>query len=113
MADLRGLFTLPPGADFAAETVAGLIARMARRPPEAMARVIEGLITGVGFIGGGAIIKHGEAVRGTATAASLWATGAIGASVGLGQYDLAIAMSAFTVLTLRLVAPFKAKDDPQ
>jgi putative Mg2+ transporter-C (MgtC) family protein len=37
--------------------------------PEGAARVVEGLITGVGFIGGGAIIKHGNAVRGTATAA--------------------------------------------
>ncbi len=39
MAEMRGLFTLPPGVDFAAETVAGLIARMAGRPPEEMARV--------------------------------------------------------------------------
>ena len=44
--------------------------------PEGTARVVEGLITGVGFIGGGAILKHGASVQGTATAASLWATGA-------------------------------------
>jgi putative Mg2+ transporter-C (MgtC) family protein len=53
--------------------------------PEAQARIIEGLITGIGFIGGGAIIKHGGAVQGTATAAGLWATGAIGAAVGPGE----------------------------
>ena len=46
--------------------------------PEGQARIIEGLITGIGFIGGGAIIKQGGAVQGTATAAGLWATGAIG-----------------------------------
>jgi putative Mg2+ transporter-C (MgtC) family protein len=47
--------------------------------PEGQARIIEGLITGIGFIGGGAIIKQAGA-EGTATAAGLWATGAIGAA---------------------------------
>ncbi len=75
--------------------------------PEAMARVVEGLITGVGFIGGGAILKHEHAVRGTATAASLWATGAIGAAVGLGAYDVAVIVSVFTFATLKLLKPFK------
>lgn len=79
--------------------------------PEALARIVEGLITGVGFIGGGAIIKHGNAVRGTATAASLWATGAIGASVGLGSYDVAIAISALTFVTLRYLSPLKKEHD--
>jgi putative Mg2+ transporter-C (MgtC) family protein len=49
--------------------------------PEAMARIVEGLITGMGFIGGGAILRLKDSVKGTATAASLWATGAIGVSV--------------------------------
>ena len=79
--------------------------------PEALARIVEGLITGVGFIGGGAIIKHGNAVRGTATAASLWATGAIGAAVGLGSYDVAIAISALTFVTLRFLSPLKKERD--
>lgn len=79
--------------------------------PEAMARIIAGLITGVGFVGGGAIIKHGSSVRGTATAASLWATGAMGGAVGLGEYDVAVIVSAFTFLTLRLMRFFKT-DDP-
>jgi len=51
---------------------------------EATARIGEGLITGMGFIGGGAILVVTASVRGTATAASLWATGAIGTAVGLG-----------------------------
>ena len=50
----------------------------------AQARILEGLITGVGFIGGGAILKHAGQASGTATAASLWATGALGAAVGFG-----------------------------
>ena len=80
---------------------------LARGSPEAMARIVEGLITGVGFIGGGAILKLGHSVRGTATAASLWATGAIGAAVGLGSYDVAVTIAVFTILTLKLLLPLK------
>jgi putative Mg2+ transporter-C (MgtC) family protein len=75
--------------------------------PEGTARIIEGLMAGMGFIGGGAILKHDNSVRGTATAASLWATGAMGAAVGLGAYDVAVMVSLFTFLTLWLLAPFK------
>jgi putative Mg2+ transporter-C (MgtC) family protein len=77
--------------------------------PEAMARIMEGLITGMGFIGGGAILRHKESVRGTATAASLWATGAIGVSVGLGSYDVAIVLSLITIATLWPLSMFKRK----
>jgi putative Mg2+ transporter-C (MgtC) family protein len=80
--------------------------------PEATARIIEGLITGIGFIGGGAIIKHGGAVQGTATAAGLWATGAIGAAVGLGSYDVAVVIAAFTIFTFRGLSPLKQQQQP-
>lgn len=75
--------------------------------PEGTARIIEGLMTGMGFIGGGAILKTERTVQGTATAAGLWATGATGAAVGLGAYDVAVMISAFTFLTLWLLTPFK------
>lgn len=75
--------------------------------PEGTARIIEGLMTGMGFIGGGAILKTENSVRGTATAASLWATGATGAAVGLGAYDVAVVISLFTFLTLWLLVPLK------
>ena len=79
--------------------------------PDGMAKVIEGLITGIGFIGGGAILKQGSSVHGTATAASLWATGAIGVSAGLGSYDVAVAVAVFTFLTLRLLPLVKDDDE--
>ena len=79
--------------------------------PEGMSKVIEGLITGIGFIGGGAILKQGTTVLGTATAASLWATGAIGVSVGLGAFDVAITVAIFTFLTLRLLPLVKDDDE--
>ena len=75
--------------------------------PDGMSKVIEGVITGIGFIGGGAILKHGNTVQGTATAASLWATGAIGVSVGLGQFDVALTIAAMTFLTLTLLSKVK------
>jgi putative Mg2+ transporter-C (MgtC) family protein len=75
--------------------------------PEAIARITEGLIVGMGFIGGGAILRHEVSVQGTATAASLWVTGAIGAAVGLGSYDVAIVLSVFTFLTLWMMEPLK------
>jgi putative Mg2+ transporter-C (MgtC) family protein len=80
--------------------------------PEAQARIVEGLITGIGFIGGGAIIKQGGAVQGTATAAGLWATGAIGAAVGLGSYDVAIVIALFTYFTFRGLSPLKQQQPP-
>ncbi len=80
--------------------------------PEAMARVIEGIITGMGFIGGGAILRMKTSVRGTATAASLWATGAMGTAVGLGAVDIAALLSVVTFFTLRALTPLKA-DTPE
>lgn len=79
--------------------------------PDGLSKVIEGLITGIGFIGGGAILKQGTTVQGTATAASLWATGAIGVSVGLGSYDVAVTIAVFTFLTLRFLTLVKEEDD--
>lgn len=80
---------------------------MTSTSPEAMARIIEGLITGMGFIGGGAILRREDSVRGTATAASLWITGAIGVAVGLGAYDVALLLSVATFGTLRLLPTLK------
>jgi len=84
--------------------------------PEAMARIVEGIITGMGFIGGGAILQMKESVKGTATAASLWATGAIGTAVGLGSYDVAVMIALATIATLWCFSPLKKQlglEDPQ
>ncbi|HST36952.1 MAG TPA: MgtC/SapB family protein [Allosphingosinicella sp.] len=75
--------------------------------PDAMSRIIEGLLAGMGFIGGGAILRGEQTVRGTATAASLWVTGAIGVSVGLGAYDVALMLAIATFVTLQLLDPLK------
>jgi putative Mg2+ transporter-C (MgtC) family protein len=81
-----------------------------RDHPEGRARLIEGVITGMGFIGGGAILKIGDSVRGTATAASLWVTGAIGVCCAVETYDVAVVLSIVTIVTLRLLTPLKAEE---
>lgn len=75
--------------------------------PAAMARVLEGVITGVGFLGGGAILQQRGSVKGTATAASLWVTGAIGVACGLGNYDVALVLAIFTMATLWIMREIK------
>ncbi len=80
---------------------------LTRGEPEAMARIVEGVITGIGFIGGGAILKNGGEVHGTATAAALWATGAIGVAAGLANYDVAAVICLFTALTLYALGRLK------
>lgn len=78
---------------------------------DAEARVIQGLMTGMGFIGGGAILRQGGSVRGTATAASLWATGAIGLAVASHRFEIAFLISIATFLTLRYLKPIAASQD--
>jgi putative Mg2+ transporter-C (MgtC) family protein len=70
-------------------------------------RIIQGLMTGIGFLGGGAIVKKGLTVHGTATAASIWSTAAIGAAVAYDRYEIAIALTLATFLTLRWLQSLK------
>ena len=78
---------------------------------DAEARVLQGIITGIGFIGGGAILKSKGNVMGTATAASIWNTGLIGMAVAFGRYEIAILMAAINFITLRYVRRLKTGDD--
>ena len=75
---------------------------------DAEARVLQGVITGIGFIGGGAILKSRGSVSGTATAASIWTTGLIGIAVAADRFEIAIILSALTFTTLRLGRELKS-----
>ena len=79
---------------------------------ESHARLLYGLMTGIGFIGGGSILKDRGGVSGTATAASIWNTGALGAAVAWRRYEIALVLSVVTFLTLWLVPPLKAHVRP-
>lgn len=82
--------------------------------PEALAKILYGLMTGIGFIGGGAILKLKDeaSVHGTATAASIWNTGAIGAAVAFQRYEIAVALAAVNFAALRFVPKLKKKIVP-
>ena len=75
----------------------------------AQSRILVGVMTGIGFIGGGSILKEATTVHGTATAASLWNMGAIGASVAYGNYGLAALLCAVNYLSLLFLTPFEDK----
>ena len=78
---------------------------------ETEARLIQGLIGGIGFIGGGAILKEGTSVRGLATAASIWGTGAIGAAIAFEREEIAIVLSVIMFLTLQILTPIAENND--
>ena len=78
---------------------------------EAQSRIIQGLVAGIGFIGGGAILKSENRVHGVATAASIWNTGVVGASVALDRYLLAAMLAALNLFALRMLLPVKSKLD--
>jgi len=67
---------------------------------DASTRVLQGIITGMGFIGGGAILKGKANVTGLATASSLWATGAMGIAVAWQRFEIALVLSGMMLLTL-------------
>jgi len=75
--------------------------------PDAIARLLPGLMTGIGFIGGGAILKNNGSVDGTATAAAIWTTGAVGAAVAFERYEIAVVLALISFLILTLASPFK------
>ena len=73
----------------------------------AQARFFQGLMTGIGFLGGGAIVKRGLNVHGTATAASIWNTAAVGAAVAYGLLEIAVVLSAANFAVLRWLGSIK------
>jgi len=79
--------------------------------PSARSRIIQGLVAGIGFIGGGAILKAEGNVHGTATAASIWTTGVLGAAVAEDRYYLAITLAVMNLITLRVLLPLKERLD--
>jgi len=74
---------------------------------EGQARVFQGMVSGIGFIGAGAIIKDRADVHGLATAVSLWITVSVGIAASYRLFVLGAVLSATTLVALRLLKPFK------
>ncbi len=70
------------------------------------AKVVSGIMTGIGFLGAGALFRQDDVVQGAGSAASIWAAGAIGIVCGLGQLWLAAMLAAAILLLLIAGRPF-------
>jgi putative Mg2+ transporter-C (MgtC) family protein len=72
--------------------------------PEGLSRVIQGIVTGIGFIGAGTILKISQehAIKGLTTAASVWMTAAIGVTVGLGNLGIGLMVTLLALIILWL-----------
>ena len=78
---------------------------------EGQSRIIQGVVAGIGFIGGGAILKSESGVHGVSAAASIWNIGVVGASVAQNRYLLAATLAALNLFALRVLLPLKARLD--
>jgi putative Mg2+ transporter-C (MgtC) family protein len=88
-----------------------LAEELTRRPTGGVGdstRVIQGIVTGIGFLGAGVIVKEGFSVRGLTTAASIWVISAVGVVIGAGFYFLG---AVATLLTLALLSILRKVED--
>lgn len=72
---------------------------------DAESRVIQGVITGVGFLGAGALMHTQGNVHGLTTAASIWLVTGVGVACGLGRYDIAVITTVLTLIVLWGLSP--------
>ncbi len=70
---------------------------------DAFSRIIQGIITGVSFIGGGTILRDQDHVRGLTSAAAIWVTAALGLLIGCGLWQLGLASALICWVILRVV----------
>ncbi|MEO6950258.1 MAG: MgtC/SapB family protein [Polyangia bacterium] len=76
-------------------------------------RIAASIVTGIGFLAGGAILRQGTSIQGLTTAAGLWLVGAIGMASGAGMYPVACFVTVCGVIALTLLRRFEDKDDRQ
>src|SRR3989338_1666335 len=72
-------------------------------------RIAAGIVTGIGFLCAGTIIRYGKAVRGLTTAASLWVTSGLGMAVGAGFYEASLTVAVIMFLVLIALRPFEKR----
>jgi putative Mg2+ transporter-C (MgtC) family protein len=75
-------------------------------------RIAAQVVSGIGFLGAGAIIRLGNSIRGLTTAASLWFVAAVGLAIGAGMYLVAAAAEALGIITLMFLYVFEKKIFP-
>ena len=72
-------------------------------------RISSQIVVGIGFLGGGTILRHGATIRGLTTAASLWVTAAVGLAVAMGFYAGAITAAVLGVVSLSILKPVEKR----
>lgn len=72
-------------------------------------RIAAQIVTGVGFLGAGAILRHGTDVRGLTTAATIWVVAAIGMVIGFGNFKIAIFTTVLVLVTLVAIRPLERR----
>ena len=85
---------------------------IANGQPEAHSRAMYGVVTGMGFLGAGAILKEGKHVRGLTTAASLWAAAAVGLAVAADEFVIAITLAFTNFVLLKVKRGHSDPKDP-
>src|SRR5205823_7194164 len=70
-------------------------------------RIAAQLITGIGFLGGGAILRSGTSIHGMTTAATIWVNAAVGMAAGAGRFRMAAATVVITLLVLAALPPLE------
>jgi putative Mg2+ transporter-C (MgtC) family protein len=80
---------------------------------DGLSRVIQGIVTGLGFLGAGTILKLNEKhdIKGLTTSAGIWMTAAIGVSVGLGMLGVAILSTIVAIIVLAVIRKWEYKID--
>jgi putative Mg2+ transporter-C (MgtC) family protein len=86
------------------QSVVGTSPRQVRADPT---RIASQIVVGIGFLGGGAIVKYGASIRGLTTAASLWVTAAVGTAIGLGALLLGSVTTVITLIALVGLRPLR------
>lgn len=93
--------------------LAVIVAVEADLGPDALSRVIQGLVTGIGFLGAGAILKRSApgVIHGLTTAAGIWMTAVTGIAAGLGRFGIALAAAVLAWCVLSLLQVLERRED--
>lgn len=86
-----------------------LIAEKMTSDPSSIARLTAGIVTGVGFIGGGAVLRDQANIYGVTTAATIWVVTSIGIACGMRLYAISIAATILSLLVLTVLSPLDKK----
>jgi putative Mg2+ transporter-C (MgtC) family protein len=82
---------------------------LAKNEGEAVSRIIQGIASGIGFLGAGTILKldQKQQIKGLTTASSIWLSAALGTAAGLAEYALAVASAVVSLFILGVLGPIE------